>query len=576
MTLTLQIVYLAAIAIALTLSLAIIYLCDKQSNQVTARYLAYIVLISTGISLCWLGTSLAPVPEIAYFWTRLRLAVVPLTGMVSLALVLHYLDWRIWLRFPYNLLLWFIPLVNLCFSLFLPEHPWFISQWSWMRYEILGLETIEFGGLQSLNNIYYLAIVLLSLWMLRYRYQLVSQLINLQTAWILGGILMVWFLTSLRAWNLLPPGFPAPYPVGAAIGSLMVIRGLHLSPLTDVVPIGHELIFRDMPQGVIVLNQERFIADFNRLAELFFPPHDNPRGQPITHYPTLATAYDNYKTQPEIAIADRHYTVGVSSIQRRNGAMLGQALILTDITERKQSDLERERLLTTLDAYARTVAHDLKNPVGVISGYVELAQMKLGSATSEDHARAQEYMEKAQQSTKTMLNIINSMLLLATLRDNETLSLELIDMENSLKSVLERLAFEIQRTGAEVHISGPLLPAMGYRSWVEETWLNYLSNALKYGGTPPNIHISSNPDPYHPDRVQYSVRDNGFGLTSLEQANLFREGRRLERHSEIEGHGLGLTIVRQMVERMQGRVMVESAPGAGSTFSFALLARSTS
>jgi signal transduction histidine kinase len=105
---------------------------------------------------------------------------------------------------------------------------------------------------------------------------------------------------------------------------------------------------------------------------------------------------------------------------------------------------------------------------------------------------------------------------------------------------------------------------------VEEVWVNYLSNAIKYGRTPgvaPRIELGFNEQPVR--FIRFWVRDWGPGIPEEEQGSLFTA---FGEHSKVRatGHGLGLSIVRMIVEKMGGRVGVESAPGKGSTFYFTL------
>jgi signal transduction histidine kinase len=111
---------------------------------------------------------------------------------------------------------------------------------------------------------------------------------------------------------------------------------------------------------------------------------------------------------------------------------------------------------------------------------------------------------------------------------------------------------------------------MGHASWLEEAFVNYLNNAIKYGGTPPHIRVGVQHDPS--GRIRFWVRDNGAGLREAELAQLFTRFERLGQQ-KIEGHGLGLTIVKTIVEKLGGTVAAESSgiPGEGSTFSFTLL-----
>jgi len=109
--------------------------------------------------------------------------------------------------------------------------------------------------------------------------------------------------------------------------------------------------------------------------------------------------------------------------------------------------------------------------------------------------------------------------------------------------------------------------AVGYEQWVEEVWVNYVSNAIKYGGQPPRVELGAETQPH--GLVRFWVRDNGPGISPEEQARLFTPFTRLDQAC-VKGHGLGLSIARRIVERLGGQVAVESAVGPGSVFSFTL------
>ena len=116
---------------------------------------------------------------------------------------------------------------------------------------------------------------------------------------------------------------------------------------------------------------------------------------------------------------------------------------------------------------------------------------------------------------------------------------------------------------------------IGHGPWVEEVWVNYLSNALKYGGNPPRIELGFEELTDQADEtsslvpIRFWVKDNGPGLTPEEQERLFVPFTRLTR-TRIEGHGLGLSIVRRIMEKLGGDVGVTSQVGQGSTFWFTL------
>lgn len=566
MSISFEIGYLIATFFAFVVNLVVVHLCNQQARQIAARYLAYITIVSNIVVATWLGISLAPTEEIAFFWTRLRLVSIILAPVIGIILILHLLHWQAWLIFPRALLIWFFPIVNLCFALFLPNHPFFIEVWGLQRYHIINVEILEFGTFNLLSNVYSLVAVVLALLLLRSRADSTSRLINAQTAWIVAGILMVSFLSNAKSLGLLPANAPHPYPIAVIFGGLMIIHGLRLSPLRDVVPIAYELIFRNMAQSAIVLNHTNHIVDMNPTARIFFGD-EMPIGRPIQDYQHLANILTDTTPSREFAIDDAFYAYDVSEVQRGE-RILGRVLILTDITERKRNDVARDNLLITLDAYARTVAHDLKNPVTIISGYLQLAQDLL--ETVPDTEKIQRYIGKAQRGNKTMNDIIQSMLVLATLRKDEMPYYRTVSMSEVLHQALERLAFDIENKSAQINLKTPFPDVFGDEQWLEEIWINYLSNALKYGGQPPIITIQAHVDEEDNGLIRYSVTDNGLGLSEKEQKTLFQSMQRLDKHHEIQGHGLGLVIVKQMVERMNGKIHLESTEGVGSTFSFSL------
>ena len=229
-----------------------------------------------------------------------------------------------------------------------------------------------------------------------------------------------------------------------------------------------------------------------------------------------------------------------------------------------------------LDAFAHTVAHDLKNPLSNVVNSAEL--LTQGNTVLLDETQ-QDCLQTIVRSALKMGNIIDELLLLAGVRRTEVVT-EPLDMAGVVAEARLRLVHLIEDTRAEI-----ILPdasawpvASGYGPWVEEVWVNYLSNALKYGGQPPRVELGADLLSIPTSRgeegggvVRFWVRDNGQGITPEDQARLFTPFTRLDQ-ARAKGHGLGLSIVRRIVEKLGGQVGVESdgVPGQGSTFFFTL------
>jgi len=214
-----------------------------------------------------------------------------------------------------------------------------------------------------------------------------------------------------------------------------------------------------------------------------------------------------------------------------------------------------------LDAFSRIVAHDLTTPLNVIIGYTEIIRENAVLAPDLEL-----HLQTIIQTSYHMHNIIDSLLLLAHLR-NADVVLEPLNMATIINVCQDRLAHMIDEYQAEIIVPSTWPVGLGYATWVEQIWVNYLSNAIKYGGQPPRVELGATPTANH--QIRFWVRDNGAGLTAEDQAQLFTEFTRLDR-DRVKGHGLGLSIVKRIVKKLDGEVGVEGQRGQGSTFYFTL------
>jgi len=216
-----------------------------------------------------------------------------------------------------------------------------------------------------------------------------------------------------------------------------------------------------------------------------------------------------------------------------------------------------------LDAFAHTVAHDLKNPLSILIGYTDIMTDDRGMVNLDEiKFIASELHENARRA----VNIIESLLILAGVRKTNV-KRHPLDMDKIIDEVQERLKLMIADYRAEFVLPDEWPSAVGYAPWVEEIWTNYISNALKYGGKPPHLELGATIQPN--EMIRFWIRDNGSGLTPEEQSALFTEFTRLD-ETRADGHGLGLSIVKRIVDKLDGQVGVTSTVGQGSEFYFVL------
>lgn len=213
-----------------------------------------------------------------------------------------------------------------------------------------------------------------------------------------------------------------------------------------------------------------------------------------------------------------------------------------------------------LDTFARAVARDLKTPLTSIIGFADMLE-KIHATLSDEELR--ESLRTIVSNGRKMDKIIDELLFLAGVRQAERVDIKPLDMAAIVNAALQRLADVIKEHQADIILPASWPTALGYGPWVEEVWTKYISNAIEHGGQPPRVELGATTEA--DDIVRFWVRDNGPGLTTEEQARLLTPS-----EHTAQGRGLGLVIVRRIMEKLGRKASVESTGGRGSVFSFTL------
>ena len=215
-----------------------------------------------------------------------------------------------------------------------------------------------------------------------------------------------------------------------------------------------------------------------------------------------------------------------------------------------------------LEAFAHMVAHDLKDSLAVMVLTSNLI-LDIPDLTRQE---LKEYLQQIGSTAYDMSRIINNLLLFAEVSKVEA-PVELVDMTRVVENVQNRLSHMVKEYQGQINLPEVWPGAIGYAPWIEEVWANYLSNALKHGGHPPRVELGASVQP--DGMVRFWARDNGPGIPIDDQARLFIPFSQIGRVCNT-GHGLGLSIVLRIIEKLGGQVGVESEFGKGSLFFFTL------
>lgn len=254
-----------------------------------------------------------------------------------------------------------------------------------------------------------------------------------------------------------------------------------------------------------------------------------------------------------------------------DGDRCGAVVVFRDVTHQRAAEnglhekteaLERSN--ADLEQFAYVASHDLREPLRMITSYLQLLKRRYGGMFDKD---AEDFIGFAVDGAQRMDRLILDLLAYSRV-DRKGAPFEAVPAERAVSAVLQVLRGQLEESDAKVEVEP--LPTV----WADELQLislfqNLLNNALKYRDheRPPKIRISAR-------RIdgswEFTVADNGIGIDAQYFERIFQIFQRLHPSQQYEGSGIGLALCKRIVERHRGRIWVDSAPGQGSTFHFTL------
>jgi signal transduction histidine kinase len=219
-----------------------------------------------------------------------------------------------------------------------------------------------------------------------------------------------------------------------------------------------------------------------------------------------------------------------------------------------------------LEAFARSVAHDLRAPVRNIQGYAEAVIEDQGERMTPEGGR---FMQRLLTTARRMEELISGLLEYSRLARAD-LPIASVDPGSLLRQALDQRRPEIEATRARVALQGEFPPVLGHRATLLRVFDNLIANALKFvaAGSPPELDIAAR---RQDGSVVLAFQDRGIGIAREDQERVFHAFERLHGQESYPGTGIGLAIVRRGVERMGGKVVLSSTPASGSRFELHLL-----
>ena len=323
-----------------------------------------------------------------------------------------------------------------------------------------------------------------------------------------------------------------------------------------------DTILREIDDAVLVTDAETRLLLINNAARAAFGLTDSALGQPLAAAIPLKTVTDLFDRRKlrsqawraDITLPDGRTLQGQLSVL----SGIGYGAVLHDITRLKELDKIKSEFVSI-------VSHDLRTPLTVIRGYVELLP-RVGPLNDQQR----EFVAHIESSMTNIVALIGDLLDIGRIEAGVDWDMQ----STALAPIITAAVQELQAAATLKHHTltsavDDLSRVPGNARRLRQVVDNLVTNALKYTPDGGQIAVTAREDG---DFVLLQVRDNGLGMALDDQRHIFDKFYRVrsEATDHIQGSGLGLSIVKAIVEKHRGRVWVESEPGHGSTFTVVL------
>jgi PAS domain S-box-containing protein len=264
-------------------------------------------------------------------------------------------------------------------------------------------------------------------------------------------------------------------------------------------------------------------------------------------------------------------SVLITALHDEKGDVMGYAKVTRDLSERKiaedtlkRKNRELERINQELSSFAYIASHDLQEPLRKIQTFLSRINELEKDNLSE---RSRDYFKRIENAGERMQQLIEDLLSYSRARPDES-KMENVDLNHVLKDVIKILSQSIEEKHAQIDVHD--LPVVnGIQFQLQQLFTNLLSNAIKFSkpGIPPKIEVKLVEDEKDSGNGYHIiVKDNGIGFEEEYKEKIFEIFQRLHGRSEYSGTGIGLAIVKKIVENHHGTIHAASTPGEGSTF----------
>ena len=576
--------YALSLLIPVLMSLFLAFQGLKSRYAARGRLFALLMFLIAGWSAFYgLELSAATKAEMM-FWLKIEYLFIPYTPLVMLLVVQQYagLD----MRFKSKQLIYLLPIPVLTMVLSLT------NEYHNLYYENIVLRTdgdipllqLDVGIWYYVYMAYAYLLIIAALVILIQKLIFQRSLFRNQLIFMLVAFIIPVISLSIYLLDLFPVEEIDPTPFAFAFTGLAMSVSILRYRLLDLMPIAREHVFRSMVDGLVVIDLKNRIVDVNPESIKIFNWKRMPYGESVetiwSEFPQLVNHLSSRESDTlelEILVEDklRYYLISNSLIKDHKDQHVGFLLIIHDITIRfqmqkaiKLNEKKLRELNAEKDKLFSVIAHDLRGPLGTFAGLTELIMQQPDDISPEEITQFATDMNK---SARSLLDLLENLLFWSRMqRDDVQINLSSLQPDLFVNDTLN--LFQDAAMSKNLRVVNVLKPIMviADEQMLMSVLRNLISNAVKFTPKGGIIHIKI--DQYDTEYALIRIKDSGIGMDKQLIEKLFSIEAKVGRPG-TEGEpssGLGLILSHEFIEKMNGKLLIESEPNKGSTFTVLL------
>jgi PAS domain S-box-containing protein len=372
-----------------------------------------------------------------------------------------------------------------------------------------------------------------------------------------------------------------PEMIFFTISAFLIVFGYLKLNLLNITPIAQELIFSNLAEGILVTDTNNFLIEVNHSAMGIFNNElrqgENIQGALTKYFPELLINQLD-KEQELFSIINNVETwleFKISQVKNFNGDLLGKVYMFRDITQRKLAEealKESEKHLLELNEiknrFFSILSHDLRSPFSGLIGFVEILKEDFSSLPELEK---EDFINEIDLTTKNIYAFLEDLLEWSRLNMSSfKAQIQILKLYDEVEEVFNLLTYNARRKGVRlVNELNKLDCAVGDSAMVKLLLRNLVSNAIKFSSKNDIVRIYSKTNNTN---TEISIADTGTGIPAEALPKLFRlDVKYSTPGSNAEtGSGIGLVLCKEILDKLGGKILVESELGKGSTFTFSL------